>query len=174
MKKSAFILCSMIAAAMTGNAVAGPGHNHGQAHLVIVTEGNALSMSLEADLLGLVGFERAPASPEEERAISEMHQSLSTGDTLFTLPERANCTLESSDTSGGYKQAEDDVPSAGEPHIVMATWSWSYEAMERLREIDVGIFANYSRIEMIETVILSEKGQSGAILTAKSTVVRMP
>ena len=174
MKKSAFILCSMIAVAMTSNAVAGPGHNHGQAQLVIVTEGNALTMTLEADLLDLVGFERAPSSPEEQRAISNMHQSLSTGDTLFTFPERASCTLESSDTSGGYKQTEDDDPSAGEPHIVTATWSWSCDAMQRLREIDVGIFTKYSRIEKIEAVILSEKGQSGAILTAKSTVVRMP
>jgi hypothetical protein len=71
-------------------------HVHGQAALEVAVDGGTVQLNLYTPLDNLVGFEHAPRTPEEHRAVRAMAAKLHQGDTLFVFTPAARCRLESS------------------------------------------------------------------------------
>jgi len=69
-------------------------HAHGVAQLNIVQEGAELAIELISPAANIVGFEHAPSTDEQKAAVAKAEESLTDADTLFTLPEQANCRTE--------------------------------------------------------------------------------
>ncbi|GAB1718942.1 MAG: hypothetical protein NTAFB09_06730 [Nitrosospira sp.] len=70
-------------------------HVHGQAALEVAVDGGTVRLNLYTPLDNLVGFEHAPRTAEEHRAIRAMAAKLHQGDTLFLFTPSAGCRLES-------------------------------------------------------------------------------
>lgn len=70
-------------------------HVHGQAALEVAVDGGTVQLNLYTPLDNLVGFEHAPRTAEEHRAIRAMAAKLHQGDTLFLFTPSAGCRLES-------------------------------------------------------------------------------
>ncbi|HVW65048.1 MAG TPA: DUF2796 domain-containing protein [Nitrosospira sp.] len=70
-------------------------HVHGQAALEAAVDGGTVQINLYTPLDNLVGFEHAPRTAEEHRAIRAMAAKLHRGDTLFVFTPSAGCRLES-------------------------------------------------------------------------------
>ena len=91
----------MLAASMTlGLAIPAsaqsPGaHVHGQAVLEIAVDGGMVQLNLHSPLDNLLGFEHAPRTGEERRAIQAMAVKLHQADNLFVFTPSARCQLES-------------------------------------------------------------------------------
>lgn len=164
MKTTAAIISGSIL--LGASAFAGPGHNHGEADLLAVVDGQTLTVELRADLKDLIGFEREPESEEERNKISTMHQALQENDGLVVPQAAANCTPEATATEGGFHP--DGIEAEALPdHKVLARWSWHCEKLARHRKLDIGIFERYPAIEKIHVVMFNEGKQNGTDLTAK-------
>jgi hypothetical protein len=93
---------AMLAAGMTIGFAApalaqSPGtHVHGQAVLEIAMDGGAVQLNLYSPLDNLLGFEHAPRTEEERRAVRAMAAKLHQGESLFVFTPSARCRLESS------------------------------------------------------------------------------
>lgn len=70
-------------------------HVHGQAALEVAVDVGMVQLNLYTPLDNLVGFEHAPRTAEEHRAIRAMAMKLHQGDTLFLFTPSAGCRLES-------------------------------------------------------------------------------
>jgi hypothetical protein len=71
-------------------------HVHGQAVLEVAVDGGAVQLNLYSPLDNLLGFEHAPRTEEERRAVRTMAAKLHQGESLFVFAPSARCRLESS------------------------------------------------------------------------------
>ena len=67
-------------------------HEHGRVVVNIAVEGNTLVAALEAPAINVIGFERAPRTPEETRKVTEINTWLASGVGVIGVPEAARCT----------------------------------------------------------------------------------
>jgi len=72
-------------------------HVHGQAVLEIAVDGETVQLNLYSPLDNLLGFEHAPRTEEERRAVRSMAAKLHQADSLFVFTPSARCQLESAD-----------------------------------------------------------------------------
>lgn len=86
-------------------------HVHGQANVDLALDNGSLELALRAPGIGILSFERAPASAAERTALASAQSVLKSG-SWISLPSAARCRLASSDVSAeGFAAA----PSAGTP-----------------------------------------------------------
>jgi hypothetical protein len=92
---------TMLAASMTlGLAIPAPAqspgaHVHGRAVLEIAVDGGVVQLDLHSPLDNLLGFEHAPRTAQERRAVQAMAAKLHQADSLFVFTPSARCQLES-------------------------------------------------------------------------------
>ena len=84
---------AVLAVSIATPAWAGKAHEHGAAKLDIGVEPGRLVISLESPLDGLLGFEHAPRSAAEKRAVDTMVATLKAADSLFRIDPAAQCSL---------------------------------------------------------------------------------
>jgi hypothetical protein len=70
-------------------------HVHGQASLEIAVDGETVQLNLYSPLDNLLGFEHAPRTEEERRAVRAMDAKLHQARSLFVFTPSAGCRLES-------------------------------------------------------------------------------
>ena len=68
-------------------------HEHGQALMSLVIDGNKLVMELESPWMNLIGFEHSPETEDQKQLLANALGMLGTPATLFNLPENADCEL---------------------------------------------------------------------------------
>ena len=111
----------MLAAGVTMGVVASalaqpPGaHVHGKAALDIAVDSGTVQLNLYSPLDNLLGFEHAPRTGEERRAIQAMTARLHQADSLFVFTPSARCRLESANLRSAILPPEllAVVPSSG-------------------------------------------------------------
>ncbi len=69
-------------------------HVHGVATLTAAAQDGALAVELVTPAFNLVGFERAPATPEEEGAVTVALAFVENAEAALTLDPRAECTAD--------------------------------------------------------------------------------
>jgi hypothetical protein len=94
--KKAMLAASMaIGFAIPGLAQSSGAHVHGQAALEIAVDGETVQLNLYSPLDNLLGFEHAPRTEEERRAVRAMAAKLHQARSLFVFTPSAGCRLES-------------------------------------------------------------------------------
>lgn len=68
-------------------------HVHGAASLAMALDGGTLSVELETPLYNILGFEHAPDTPEQTRAVTEAQTVLADPSRLFAFNAEAGCTV---------------------------------------------------------------------------------
>ncbi|MDR2031747.1 MAG: DUF2796 domain-containing protein [Azoarcus sp.] len=82
-----------MAFALASTVHAAPPHVHGEALLEITLEDKHLSMTLEAPLDTVLGFEHAPGTAEEKRKAAALAEQLRRPGELFAVDAAAQCVF---------------------------------------------------------------------------------
>ena len=160
-------------------------HVHGAAELAIALDGNTLSVVFESPLFNLVGFERAPATVEEENALRTARERLADGASLFIMNEDAECKeisdaaqvgisipVDESDNDDHDEDHDDADHDHEEGHAdVFVEYTFSCETPRRLDRINIGLFDAFPGLEEIETIYLGPDKQSAITLSPGVSII---
>lgn len=172
---ASLIGCLALAVA-SGAASAGKAHEHGALKLDVAIEGNRLTIAMEAPLDNLLGFERAPRTDAERKASAEVLARLRSTDksaSLFTPDAAAQCTLGKAEVQAPVLEPG-AKPAAQDGHADLdATYEFSCAQAGELRNLDVGLFEAYKRIQRIDVQVAGAKGQWKVTLRRPARQVRL-
>ena len=184
-----FFSVGAFGSAQTGGFVQEEPHEHGAASLDVVLEGETLNMTFVSPAVNLVGFEYAPATPEEEEAVADALAQLEDGATFFTPAEAAGCELSSQEVerevtseeghSEGEEHSGEETGGAEEGHSedehsdeegavhseFHATYTFTCAQPDRLSGVEMRqLFARYPGIEDLDVQYVLPSGQGAAEL----------
>ena len=160
----------------------GKPHEHGVVRLDVSIEGPALTVAMTAALDNWLGFERAPRTDAERKAAAEVLARLRNpqqGTPLFVPDAAAQCQLVKAEVSApvlepGAKPAAKSgaapasPPAAhkggGEHADLEASYTFQCAQPTPLRNLELGLFEAYKRIQRIHVQVAGPKGQSKVTL----------
>jgi Protein of unknown function (DUF2796) len=137
-----------------------PGHRHGAASLQVGVEGRVLQIALEGPADNILGFEHAPKTDAQRKAVARAEEQLKQPDRLFSIPSSAGCQVQPA-------RVEMKLPTSGsrETHSEIDTeWRWDCAKPEALTQIDVALFKVFPRLKELRVQIVTAKGQTAVVL----------
>ena len=160
-------------------------HQHGQASLRVIVDGQSLQLALESPLENFIGFERAPRNDKERAVVQAMARELRAAEKHFVPSIKAGCKptgvkLESeviepallAEAPGALpaeKAAAKGAAKGGGGHADLdASFVFRCERPEELRDIQVNLVDTFRRLTRIDAQVAGPKSQAGARLTATS------
>ena len=169
MKPTTITVALLSCLVITGHAVAAAErpHEHGALKLDVVIDGRQLLISMDAPLDNLLGFERAPRSAAERQAAAELLARLRSpnqGRPLFATDAAAQCVLShvelNSPALAPAQNAASQAAGAHEHADLDASYEFSCAQPQHLRQLELGLFEAYPRIQRIDVQIAGPAGQS--------------
>ncbi|MDM0104548.1 DUF2796 domain-containing protein [Variovorax sp. J22R24] len=145
-------------------------HVHGQIKLDVVVEGPTVVIEMGSPLDNFVGFERAPRTDAEKKAVDDAVTQLRAADHLFKIDPTANCklgpvTLRSAALGMGKPDA-----NATEGHADLdATFAFNCTNAAAAKFIDIDLFNAFKGPRQIEAQIASPQGQFKRTLKRPAT-----
>ena len=190
-KTIAAIFCSLIFAGASPSALSADrhhdAHEHGVSKLNLVIEGKRLEMELGSPGSDIVGFEHAPATDADRKAIVDAAERLKDGATLFVTPAAAGCNLQSAEIEAPGAEKKEKHHGHGHDHGKDKHGHQNYKADEethsefhahyryvcdhpkKLSHIDAKFFAVFPRAREIEVRAITPENQFRRELTAENT-----
>ena len=138
-----------------------PAHVHGQIKLDVVVDGPTVVVTMESPLDNFVGFERAPRTDDEKKAVDEAVAKLRAADTMFSIDPAGNCKLGPVDLRApvlGLGATPAGAPAAGHADLD-ATFAFNCASAAATKFIDVGLFTAFKGPRQIEVQIAAPQGQ---------------
>jgi hypothetical protein len=194
---SALLIAQPLAAAQDPGPRQHGIHEHGVASLTLAIEGTVMQVELESPAMNLVGFEHAPMSDAERKALDDALAVLADWGRLFRVPEEAGCDLEQAevetppghldeDGAGrtdrepakvpghghehGHEQADDH---AGAAHAdIRAAYRLDCRDPGALTRLDLGLFDAFPGTERVRVQFVTPGGQGAVELTPADSVLR--
>lgn len=168
-------------------------HVHGQATLTLAVEDHEVQVVLSSPAANIVGFEHPPVTAADRTAVARARTRLEEADTLFSLPEGADCRtvhteIDSALFSGEpdrHTRDHEDHPDAVEHHAsgshrhetgnpkavhtdITAEYHFECARPERLNQLDIHLFTIFPAIEHLELEYIIGDKQGAAELTRAS------
>lgn len=144
------------APALAANAPA-QAHVHGAVQLDVAVDGPTLTLTLEAPLDSVLGFERAPRTATEKKAVQDALAALRASGPLFTPDPAAGCVFQSATADS---EALQPGAKAGEHADLDATAEFTCAKPQLLRRIDLGgLLDRFPRIQRLQARIVTAQGQ---------------
>ncbi|NKB53375.1 MAG: DUF2796 domain-containing protein [Rhizobiaceae bacterium] len=137
-------------------------HEHGVSTLRLAQEGKVLQFELEAPGDDIVGFEHAAENDAQKSAVTNALSQLQKPETLFVLPDDANCTA--SDQHAEFETEEDHA----EFHV---TWTMTCENPASATSLAIQFFGIFQRAEEIEVEAIGNAGQAAIEVEKDQTSV---
>lgn len=132
-------------------------HVHGAVQLDVAVDGPMLTLTLEAPLDSVLGFERAPRTAAEKKAAQDALSALRASGPLFTPDPAAGCVFQSATADS---EALQPGAKAGEHADLDATAEFTCARPERLHRIDLGgLLDRFPRIQRLQVQIVTGQGQ---------------
>lgn len=166
----------------------GHAHVHGIASLQVAVDGSTLTLRLRTPLENLVGFEHAPQTEQQKKAIADMEQSLRMPESHFGPTTAAGCApvatkLDSPFPAAGKTekgrsadQAQAAARKDGKERDVHAELSVEFvlrcQNPDRLQGIEVKLFDRFRKLRRVDVELAGPRGQKSYRLTAKSRVAK--
>ena len=145
-------------------AHAAPAHVHGEVRLEISIDGEKLFFTLESPLNDLLGFEHAPRNVTERQAIQAMAAKLKQASQIFVLSAAAQCV------STGVEVESPVLGGKSEPgghNDLDARYTWRCAKPEALRDVAMGLFADFPKLRRIADEFAGPQGQRAGWLDAR-------
>ena len=167
-------------------------HVHGASMLNIAIDGPLLALEFEAPGMDLVGFEHAPTTDAQHQRIDDAMAALNAPETLFGLPNTAQCARTQTTVHGpeheaehteakghehgkshGHdtKQKETEKDTHSEFHAV---YQWSCKVMGALKMLTPTLFTRFPGMQTITVEYAIPNGQGTLEVTATTPGVRLP
>jgi hypothetical protein len=143
----------------------GYAHTHGHATMDVALDGRQLSLGLEVPLDSLLGFERPPRTPAERSRADEIVKALRAADGLFRPNAEAGCRLagvELQSAALGLGKPE-TAPVDGHAELV-AEIRFECDKPAELRQLGVGLFTAWPRLQRVEVQVALPRGQFKRVL----------
>ncbi|MCL4757791.1 MAG: DUF2796 domain-containing protein [Rhodocyclaceae bacterium] len=93
-----------------------PAHEHGVAELRIALDGRSLLVEFESPLDNLVGFEHAPRTIGQRKALQEAEARIGEPAGLFRLPQAAACVAREVEVASPFSDADPDEGTHDHEH----------------------------------------------------------
>lgn len=145
-------------------------HQHGVASLAVAVDGNRLSIELDAPLDGFLGFERAPRTDAEKKAAAELLARLKSADGLFRPDAAAGCKAGAAEVKAPVLEPG-ARPAQGDHADLEAQFVFDCAQPAALRQLDVGLFDAFKRLQRIDVQVAGPKGQSKVTLRRPARTV---
>lgn len=133
---------------------AAPPHQHGVATLDVAVERTRITLQFESPLDNLVGFERAPRTDAERKALDAALAKLREPAGLFRIDPAAGCKPAGADVKA-------PTFTAGEHSDVDATFTFDCTDATRATHLQTELFGAYARLQRVQVQVALEKGQRG-------------
>lgn len=133
---------------------AAPPHQHGVAVLDIAVERTRITLQFESPLDNLVGFERAPRTDAERKALDAALARLREPAGLFRIDPAAGCKPTGADVKA-------PTFTAGEHSDVDATFTYDCADATRATHLQTDLFGAFARLQRVQVQVALEKGQRG-------------
>lgn len=164
------LVAATLALAALAAQAHGKAHVHGVASLDVALEAGTLSVSLEAPLDSLLGFERRPRTDAERRAAAALVKQLQESQDLIKPPAAAQCAAPR--ISVDAQALEPSAPgspgaangSNNEHSDMEVTWSFTCSQPKQLGQLELGLFSAFRRIQRIDARIAGDGGQASRTL----------
>ncbi|QNK65670.1 DUF2796 domain-containing protein [Variovorax sp. PAMC26660] len=135
-------------------------HVHGQLKLDVAVDGPTVVIDMDSPLDNIVGFERAPKTDAEKKAVEEAVAQLRAADKLFIIDPAANCKLGPVDLRSGALGLGNPDPNEPVGHADLdATFSFNCTNAAAAKFIDVNLFSVFKGLRQIDSQIASAQGQ---------------
>lgn len=132
-------------------------HIHGAVQLDVAVDGQTLTLTLEAPLDSVLGFERAPRTAAEKQTAQDALAALRASGPLFTPDPAAGCVFKSATADS---EALQPGAKAGEHADLDATAEFTCTKPQQLRRIDLGgLLDRFPRIQRLQAQIVTAQGQ---------------
>ena len=140
---------------------AGKAHEHGAVKLNVTVEGKQLTIALESPLDGIVGFERAPKTPDEKAKVDAAVAQLQAAEKLFKVDAAAACTLSKTTLMAPVIGVGVAAPVADKTGHGDLDGEFVFECQDtsKLRQIDVGLFDAFPGMKRIDVQAATPAGQ---------------
>jgi hypothetical protein len=134
-------------------------HQHGVGKLNVVWEGNKIDIELENPADNIVGFEHAPRTESQKKAVQEALATLKDAGKVFGFTPEAQCHGKATEV----KTASES--NKGEEHSEFhAQYRFTCEKSDALKTVDVYIFKLFPKTRTLQTQVVSAKGQTAVQL----------
>ena len=162
---SIFFACAPYAHAQERGSQAQRAHQHGAAEFKVTLEKRELTAIVEGPAEIILGFEHAPRTDAQKRAVQRARQQLNEQQALFALSAAARCEPQT-------RHITIDLPSPGavETHSEFtAEYRWRCAAPAELRYIDTGFLKTFPRARELRAQVVTATGQKTARLKSGAT-----
>lgn len=161
-------------------AVAASAHEHGVARFDAVIDGGTLVMTLDSPLDNVLGFEHAPRNDKQRAAVRRMEEKLQLADLMKPNAEAA-CKLDRVSFEHPYPgdrtknlaapaaQPTNPAPTQAGHADLEATWTFLCATPAALRQVDVGLFTQFSGLKVLKVQLAGPRGQTSTVLRPGKT-----
>ena len=159
-------------------------HEHGAASLRVAIDGELLQIEFASPLDNLVGFEHAPRTDPQRKALADAESLLNRFERLFVVPAAAGCKLTGTELEhpfddhaghehAGNGHADDEHGDAPDHAELSITYTLRCAAPAALDTLQVGVFDAFPRTGRIRAERVSPRGQTAATLSAKQRALAL-
>lgn len=160
-------------------------HEHGVAHLSVATDGGELLIELTTPLDNLVGFEHAPRTAAQRKAMAAAEQRLREGGALFAPSTAAGCALREVSVESPWPQGGEQADGHKHDHKhdhdhgddghadLVASYRFECSAPAALERIDTALFDAFPRLRELRAAHASGRGQGSAVLKPGAAALKL-
>ncbi|WP_300391308.1 DUF2796 domain-containing protein [Henriciella sp.] len=139
-------------------------HVHGHAELAVAVDGDEVTLTFEAPLMSLVGFEHEAQTDEQDAALQEVKDTFTVPGSMVAFNREAAC-LPLMTTSGTHMTG--DHGGLEVEHV------YTCDAPDKIRTIEFLLMDRYPNLQAIGAVYLSETSQVATELSPGNPVLKV-
>ena len=140
-------------------------HEHGKLTLNVALEADTLTVELDSPAMNILGFEHAPRTADEKRAVEAAHTFLKAGSGMFGVPPAARCSL------AGVSLTLPEWHEEGDHADYRARYTFTCTASKSLQWIEFWLLERFKNVTEARVNIVSASGQrSETVASARSRV----
>lgn len=167
-------LIPALLAPLVPDAWASKAHEHGVAQVDVAIDGARLAIALSTPLDNLVGFERAPRTDAERRALESALARLADA-ALWQPDAAAQCKAGSPKvTPPSFDKAKVKPAKADDHADVEASVEFECTKPQELRSLGTQLFKALPRLKRADVQIATPRGQAKAVLRPASATIVLP
>jgi hypothetical protein len=152
-------LLSLSVALVALPAQAGP-HEHGLAHLNVAIDGQQVQASFKIPMESLLGYERAPQSPQERAQVKALLDQLQQTRHLMQVDAQARCQGPAPTVKAPVLEGK----ATSEHGDIEIEWQLQCAQPALLRKAEVTLFELAPRLRRVQAQVAGPQGQTRTML----------